>query len=77
MHIKTHERNDKTEYKCDVCDYRSYNHANVKRHTLTRHKNPHELKTYTCNSCDYVTVLEGKFCGLSIVYSNCNTLQNV
>lgn len=58
MHIKTHERNDKTEYKCDVCDYRSYNHANVKRHTLTRHKNPHELKTYTCNSCDYVTVLE-------------------
>ncbi|KAL1501777.1 hypothetical protein ABEB36_007042 [Hypothenemus hampei] len=58
MHIKTHERNNKTEYKCEYCEYHSYNHANVKRHTLTRHKNPHELKTYSCDSCDYITVLE-------------------
>ncbi|XP_066149260.1 zinc finger Y-chromosomal protein-like [Euwallacea fornicatus] len=58
MHLKTHERNDKTEYKCEICNYRSYNHANVKRHSLTQHKNPHELKSYSCESCNYVTVLE-------------------
>ncbi|XP_050315945.1 zinc finger protein 888-like [Anthonomus grandis grandis] len=55
MHIKVHERNNQTEYKCDYCDYRSYNHANVKRHMIT-HKDYEELTQYKCDQCHFVTV---------------------
>ncbi|ENN71744.1 hypothetical protein HUJ04_001291 [Dendroctonus ponderosae] len=58
MHIKVHERNDQTEYKCSFCNYQSYNHANVKRHTVTSHKSTEELSLFYCDSCSYVTVLE-------------------
>ncbi|CAG9770752.1 unnamed protein product [Ceutorhynchus assimilis] len=57
MHLKTHERNDESEYKCDFCNYKSYNRSNVKRHSLMIHKNRDELPTFSCDSCKYTTVL--------------------
>ena len=58
-HIKSqkHERNGrKKTTKCDLCDYESNTHWNVKIHKLKIHASSEERakQKYYCNICDVV-----------------------
>jgi hypothetical protein len=54
---KKHERHGgKKESKCNKCDYKAFNHWNLKIHILSQHSTLEErIKSkYYCDSCDRV-----------------------
>jgi hypothetical protein len=58
-HIKSqkHQRNgEKKSTKCDLCEFESTSHWNVKAHKLQIHATPEERsqQKYYCGLCDYV-----------------------
>ena len=58
-HIETdkHKRNgEKKITKCDICDYESPSHWNLKGHKLQVHATPEERSKhkYYCNLCDII-----------------------
>jgi KRAB domain-containing zinc finger protein len=47
---------NKKKYKCDVCAYSAFQHADLKRHIECVHE---KIKSHKCNICDKSFGLEG------------------
>lgn len=58
-HIKSQKhlrRGEKKITKCDICDYETSSHWNIKLHKITQHstKEEREKQKYYCDICDSV-----------------------
>ena len=55
-HFKQYHGDKSLHYKCDQCDFSSFEKNKLKRHKKTQHEKPTEFK---CEFCPYVTNLRG------------------